>query len=389
MLSHRNVIASVLVLAPILAASPAFAQDIKASELKKDATDVKVEAPPEAPKNGIFAAIRGDLTLSIMDQQRVVGQIDGTTINFGAKIDGHADVIHDAHEWRNSVLINAGVTKTPNIPDFIKSTDSLQFESIYLYHIKPWIGPFARFRLETPMFAGTDVRAGATNYKITRQDGTSFQTCDPDSAEPCATQKLPLTDGFQPLTLKESLGVFAQPHKSKPVTIEARLGFGAQEIFADKQFALADVPDDATNCPAGGTNPPGTKSAIPCVEVIQLSDVLQAGLEANIEVWGTVYEDKITYKVYGGILAPFAHGPLPQSYFDSGGADDIGQLTNVDLGANVIFKLVEWATLTYEFKAVRVPQLLPDTFQMRNTLMLTMGYGVDNKPAEPAAPAAK
>ena len=67
----------------------------------------------------------------------------------------------------------------------------------------------------------------------------------------------------------------------------------------------------------------------------------------------------------------------------------MGQLTNVDVGANVVFKLVEWATVTYEFKAVRVPQLLPDTFQVRNTLMLTMGYGVDNKPpAPPAAPAA-
>jgi hypothetical protein len=386
MLSHRRVIASALFFLPSLAASQALAQDIKASDLKKDATDVKVEAAPEAPKNGVFGSLRGDLTLSFTDQQRVVGQIDGTTINFGAKVDGRVEVIQDAHEWRNSVLLNAGVTKTPNIPDFIKSTDALQLESIYLYHLKPWIGPFVRFRMETPMFPGADVRAGATNYKITRQDGTSFQTCDPDSGEPCTTQKLPLTDGFQPLTLKESLGVFAQPHKSKPVTIEARLGFGAQEIFADKQFALADVPDDASNCPAGAAMP-GVKSAIPCVEVVQLSDVLQAGLEANLEVWGTLYEDRITYKVYGGILAPFVHGTLPQTYLDSGGTDDVGQLTNIDLGANVIFKLVEWATLTYELKAVRVPQLLPDTFQVRNTLMLTMGYGVDNKPPAPATPA--
>ncbi|MEZ4293712.1 MAG: hypothetical protein R3B70_01960 [Polyangiaceae bacterium] len=87
------------------------------------------------------------------------------------------------------------------------------------------------------------------------------------------------------------------------------------------------------------------------------------------------------------LLALFAHGPLPQSYIDSGGQDDVGQLTNIDLGANINFKLVEWASVTYELKAVRVPQLLPDTFQVRNTLMLTMGYGVDNKP--PAPPAAK
>lgn len=386
MLSHRRLIASLLVFAPIFAAAEARAQDVTTNTVKKDATAVPSEALAEVPKNGVFGSLRGDLTLSFTDQQRVVGQVDGSTINFGVKVDGRTDVIHDEHEWRNSVLLSAGVTRTPNIPEFIKNTDSLQFESIYLYHLKPWIGPFARVRLDTPMFAGADVRPGATNYKITRQDGTAFQTCDPDSGVPCTTQKLPLTSGFQPLTLKESIGVFAQPYKSKTVTVEARVGFGAQEILADKQFAVADVADDATNCPAGAASP-GTKSAIPCVEITQLSDVLQAGLEANLEVWGTTYEDKITYKIYGGILAPFAHGPLPQTYLDSGGTDDVAQLTNIDVGANVAFKLVEWATLTYEFKAVRVPQLLPDTFQVRNTLMLTMGYGIDNKPPAPPAPA--
>lgn len=384
MFSHRRLTASLLALAATSAAAGARAQDITTNTVKKDATNVAVEAAPEAPKNGVFASLRGDMTLSFTDQQRVVGQIDGSTINFGVKIQGGADVIQDEHEWRNSVLINTGVTRTPNIPEFIKNTDTLQFESIYLYHLKPWLGPFARFRLEAPVFPGTDVRPAGTNYKITRQDGSTIQTCDPDSGLPCETTKLPLTDGFQPLTLKESLGVFAQPYKTKPVTVELRLGFGAQEILADKQYALADVPDDPTNCPAGAANP-GVKSAVPCIEVTQLSDVLQAGIEANLEVWGTTYEDKITYKVYGGILAPLAHGTLPQSYLDAGGTDDVGQLTNIDVGANVSFKLVDWATLTYELKAVRIPQLLPDTFQVRNTLMLTMGYGIDNKPPAPPA----
>ncbi|MBK8258613.1 MAG: DUF3078 domain-containing protein [Polyangiaceae bacterium] len=386
MLSFRRVFASSLAFSSLVIATQASAQDVAANTVKKEATDVKVTEAPAIP-NGVYASLRGDITLSFTDQQRVVGQIDGSTVNFGVKIDGKADVIHDEHEWRNSLLINAGLTKTPNIPEFIKNTDSLQFESIYLYHIKPWIGPFARFKLDTPMFAGTDVRPGATNYKVTSQDGTITQTCDPTIDAECKTTRFPLTDGFQPLTLRESIGVFAQPYKTNPITIEARVGFGAQEILADKQYAIADIADDATNCPARINETPGQKSAVPCVEVNQLSDVLQAGLEANLEVWGKVYDDKITYKAYAGILAPFAHGDLPQSYFDAGGQDDVGQLTNVDLGINVNFKIVEWASLTYELKAVRVPQLLPDTFQVRNTLMLTMGYGVDNKPPPAPAPA--
>lgn len=386
MVSHRRLLASILVFAPLLIASPLRAQDATTNQVKKEATDIKVvEAPPQ---NGVFASLKADATFSFTDTQKVVGQADGTTLNFGVKLDGHVDVLEGNHEWRNSLLVNAGLTKTPTIPEFVKNTDILSLESIYLYHVRPWIGPFARFRLDTAMFGGTDVRPGPTNYKVTYQDGRTMETCNPEDPT-CTTTKFPLTDAFQPLTLKQSLGLFAQPYKSVPVNVEGRVGLGAQEIIADKQFAVNDLPDTFENCPAaddGDPATPPTKSVIPCVEVNQLSDVLQLGLEANLEVWGALYDNRISYKVYAGILAPFAHGALPQLYTDAGGKDDVGQLTNVDVGANISVKLVEWASLGYEFKAVRVPALLPDTFQVRNTLLLTVGLGVDNKPPPPPPP---
>jgi hypothetical protein len=382
MFSYRRCLSAALVLSPLSIATSASAQDATTNVVKKEATDIKVQ--DLTTPNGVYASLRGDLAFSFSDTQKVVGQLDGTTINLGAKVDAHADVIQDAHEWRNGVLLNAGVTKNPAIAEFIKNVDSLQVESIYLYHVKPWIGPFARFRLDTAMFAGTDVRAAPTNYKITKADGTTSQTCDPNSGVPCATAKLPLSDGFQPLSLKESIGAFAQPYKSVPFNAELRLGVGAQEIFADHQFAVTDAADTADNCPAAGN--PTQKSAVQCIEVTELTNVFQLGLEANVEVWGALYDSKINYRLYGGLLAPFAHGALPKAYTDSGGKDDVGQLTNIDLGANVNVKIVEWASLGYEFKAVRVPALLPDTFQVRNTVFLTVGFGVDNKPPPPPAP---
>jgi hypothetical protein len=385
MVSHRRSLACSLVLAALSIAAQASAQDATTNTVKKDVTDIK--PPDNVWPNGVYWSLHSDLAFNFTDTQKVVGQPDGTTLNFGVKLDGHVDLLQDQHEWRNWLLVNAGLTKTPTISEFVKNTDSLQLESIYLYHIKPWFGPFARFKLETAMFAGTDVRPAPVNYKITRQDGTLVQTCDPNSDAACTTSKLPLTDPFQPLTLKESLGAFVQPYKSVPITLEARAGLGGQEIFANKQFAVSDVADTPDNCPAKGD--PKSKSATPCIEVTQLSDVMQLGVEANLEVWGTVYENKINYRLYGGILAPFAHGPLPKAYTDKGGKDDVGQLTNIDLGANLAVKVVSWASLGYEFKAVRVPALLPDVFQVRNTLFLTMGFGVDNHPPPPAAPAAK
>lgn len=381
----RRALARILALAPLFSAGGALAQDATTNQLKKDATDIK---PVEVVQpNGVFGSLRGDVAFSLTNTDKVVGQPDGMTLNFGVKIDGRVDVIEGAHEWRNSMLLSAGVTKTPVLNELVKTTDALSFETIYLYHLRPWIGPFARVRLDTSMFAGTDVRSTPTNYKITyaAADRPSSQSCDPASDLPCTTMKLPLTDAFQPLTLKESLGMFAQPYKSIPLNVEARVGLGAQEIFADKQFAVADVADTAENCPAAGD--PTQKSLIPCVEVSQLSDVMQLGLEANLEAWGTLYSERVAYRVFAGIMAPFAHGPLPKIYTEAGGQDEIGQLTNVDIGANVSFKLVEWASLSYEFKAVRVPALLPDTFQVRNTVLFTMGFGVDNHPPPPPPPA--
>jgi hypothetical protein len=251
MVSHRRSLACSLVLAALAIASQASAQDATTNTVKKEATDI--QPPANVWPNGVYWSIHSDLAFNFTDTQKVVGQPDGTTVNFGFKLDAHVDVIQDQHEWRNWLLVNAGLTKTPTIPDFVKNTDSLQLESIYLYHVKPWVGPFARFKLDTSMFAGTDVRPAPVNYKITRQDGTLVQTCDPNSDATCTTTKLPLTDPFQPLTLKESLGAFAQPYKSAPVTVEVRAGLGAQEIFADKQFAVADQPDTPDNCPPRAT----------------------------------------------------------------------------------------------------------------------------------------
>jgi hypothetical protein len=388
MVSYRRSLASILALMPLLTAAQAYAQDATTNQVKKEATDIKVVDAP--PPNGVFASLKADATFSFTDSQRVVGQPDGTTMNLGVKLDGHADVIEDAHEWRNSVLVNAGVTKTPAIQGFVKNTDILSVESIYLYHVRPWIGPFARARMDAPMFAGTDVRPTPTNFIKKSQDGQIEQSCDPDSTAPCTTTRFPLTDGFQPLTLKQSVGLFAQPHKSVPISIEARVGLGAQEILADKQYAVIDVPDTVESCPGPLDADTGARaqSTVPCIEISQLSDVMQLGVEANLEVWGSVYDNKISYKVYGGILAPFVHGPLPKLYTDSGGKDKVSQLTNIDFGANINFKLVEWASFGYELKAVRVPALLPDTFQVRNTFFLTVGLAVDNQPPPPAPPVA-
>jgi hypothetical protein len=62
-------------------------------------------------------------------------------------------------------------------------------------------------------------------------------------------------------------------------------------------------------------------------------------------------------------------------------------LTNVQVDANLSFHLVDWASLDYQLKAIRQPQVI-DQFQVQNTLLVTFGISYANRPAPKPAPPA-
>jgi len=307
-------------------AAPAFAQG---------AAGLSIEEPSKP--GGLQLTLKNGATISLADTRDVVGvQPNGSTLTFGLKFDGIAIYHNRGHEWRNIVGFVQSFTKTPALPEFVKSADSLAVESTYLYFIRSWIGPFARVILSTSVFRGYDVRPGPTPYEI---PGRPLQMAS----------RLTLTEPFKPMTLKETVGPFARIATSVPFNLEARIGVGALQTLAKDQLLLADNPD--------------TKDR---VEVKVLDDVFQVGGEGTVGVWGTLYDKKITYSAGLGAFIP------------STGV----RLTNIDIGAAFSIKVVEWATLDYELKAMRQPQLV-DAWQIRNGLMLTMGLGYEKKPPKP------
>jgi hypothetical protein len=301
-------------------------------------------------------------TAAFANNSNVVGQVDGSSFSFGLKMDGAADYNRGAHEWRNTIGVVASVTRTPVLDDFVKSSDNLGLESIYLYHVVPWFGPFVRVTFNTSMFRGSDVRPAPVDYVITKTDG-SVVTLNADH--------LTLSDPFRPMTFKQSVGLFVQPYQSVPATIELRAGMGGQEVIADNQLALVPPP------PAGAMGAPTNPNQ---VDVKQLSNVNQLGAELALSVWGSFADKKVTYKINADAMTPFAHPALPAG--DTRGAFS---LTNVQIDATMSFKMVEWASLDYQFKALRQPQVV-DTFQVQNTLLLTFGLTFGNKPPPPPAP---
>jgi hypothetical protein len=345
-MNHRSLaLCAPLLTSIVLSALPASAQNAASKQF----VDVKVNELAGAPE-GLERMLKTGLTLSLTDSRSVVGQPDGLTVTIGLKFDGTATYRNGFHEWRNVLNLNETLTNTPALNDVIKTADALAFESIYLYYMRPWVGPFVRVTVATPLFRGFDVRPVETTYTIARTSGET---------ETEVTRRLPLTDPLRPFTLKQTLGPFLRPFTDEKLTLEMRGGIGALQTLAKGQRVLQD------------------NAATPQVEVKELRNVFQLGLEGATEVWGAIYDKKVSYKLGIGVLIPLAYSDLPE-----GDTRSFIDLTNIDIGAGFSFKLVEWATLDYDLKVMRQPQLA-EGFQIRNGLMLTLGLSHEKKPLTP------
>jgi hypothetical protein len=352
--SLRHPAATLLALSMVGAPALAAAQPAPPPPASVKAQYVAPVADAER-KNGVTPGLILGATVNVVDNRDVVGQPVGTGFSAGYLLDAAVNYNNDKHEWRNALLMSTGASRSPAINTWLKTRDAARFETLYLYHAAEWIGPFVRFAVDTQIFPGNDPQAKLTTYQIARADGTT---------ETIAGTRLHLSDWFQPLTLKQSLGVFVQPYDKEKLHIEGRLGAGAQEVFANGALALSD------------------KAETPdFVEVKELKSYQQLGAEALLEASGTFRKEKISYKVGAGVMVPFV-----RSEQKADDTRDAFALTNLDLIGNLSFKVVEWASLDYQLRVLRQPQLV-DAWQISNNLLLTIGLAMGSKaPKEPEVP---
>jgi hypothetical protein len=319
------------------------------------------EGPVDPAEAGWVGTIRLGANLNFTHNQDVVGQMTGSAVTLGGNFDGLLTYARDGHDWRNNLSLLEGFTYGPPINRFMKTTDRLLFESVYYYHPEKlkWLGPFARFVLDTAIFENTNHQATVVDYHVVNEP-------DAFGSPKVFSQRksLHLSESFLPLTLKESVGVYANPIRTEAVEVLIRAGFGSHQVFADGQLALSDDPATAN-----------------IIEVQRMKDYVQGGFEAALVVQGAFYNKKIGYKVYGETMIP----SIRQK--EAGDNRSAISLTNVELGALLSFKLVSWASIDYTFKALRQPQLVDD-WQIQNMLLLTFSYTYTKKSAPPPAPPA-
>ncbi len=296
---------------------------------------------PKGPVDGWTLKLQVGINYALSDSRDVPGIEDGTTHQLGATVKGSADLRLGLHEWRNSLDITHSRTSAPPLNEFIKSTDEGKLRSMYLYHLEavPWLGPFARFRASTQLFPGELLLAADAEYSV-----------DGGPAEPLAGRtSLELTSAFEPLLLRESIGVFANPIDDKLIELTISLGGGAQQIITQGGRAVAD--DDTT----------------PVIEIVSLNDSTQIGIELEVEAEGALTET-VTYGFLGNVLYPL--------YTDPEQPDLEGlEKTNVDVGLKVGVKLAKWASLDYVLSAKYLPTII-DEWQMQNSLLLNASFNL-------------
>jgi len=258
--------------------------------------------------------------------ENVPGKLDGGSLTGSLGVIFNADYRHGDHEVRNKISLFESVTQSPSFDEFVLTTDELRGDSLYLFNIDglPWLSPYANVNLLTNVFKG---------YFY------------PNNS---ADNKVQLTDPFGVIRLQATVGGLFKIYESKPVSLEGRVGFGTRQIFADDQFTLIE---DAS----GATVPDA------------LSDTSMVGFETGLEAHGDILKDKIGYTAFARAFTPVSSDPE-----DDQDRDNIS-LSTREFGADISFKLVEWASIVYQWRSLTEP-LLVDGPQVNQNVLVSMGW---------------
>ncbi len=283
-------------------------------------------------------------SFNLVDNSNVVGQVEGSSMLVGFGAIGGADYINGKSVVRLELTINEGFAKTPVVDRFLKTNDELAVSSTYNYFLTKVMGGFGRAKVSTSLFTARAITADPETYTI-------LPSGIGGTPENVTSSELKVASAFKPFTLTESIGAFAQPITGKDLTLRLRGGVGGRHTFASDVFVQND--DDTT----------------PAIEMQELSNVHQAGLELFAGIEGKVQEDRVSYALGASALLPV----LNNDDFDRSATD----LARLAIEASATVSVFEWMGLTYKGSIIRDPQLFPDgeeLTQFQNSFLLTFNY---------------
>lgn len=344
-------------------AQEGFAPEEIREELMDESADE--EGPPP---DGWQVRTKLGASFSLNHNANVVGTVDGLTLQLGAVLDGEAVYREGPHRWVNSVSLQETQTRTPELERFIKSLDQLDVATTYYYRFRnpKWLGVFARATMNTQIFDGELVAAETVLEvrripndvdiqpdSLTRQSDVYIpfsEVRDVVNLEPGTS--LRLTRPFEPLNLRQSAGLFAEPYESTKLNVSTKLGIGAQEIIAHGtgDVLVTTIEDD------GGR--------IAVVRELE-SIVLEVGAELELDLRGDLVEKLLSYYfTLNAFYPPFTTSEIERDFAAS---------VNLRLKSGISIKLSEVVSIDYVLNVLRIPAVTED-FQVQNALLVSASF---------------
>jgi len=194
-------------------------------------------------------------------------------------------------------------------------------------------------RVTTALFPGNLVRDGDTDLVLTRTDGTQWN----DIA--LAQKPFRLTDAFAPLLFKQFAGAVLKPLEKPWLDIDIKLGLGAVEVWTQGGYVVKD--DDTTAE----------------LDLLQLEDYIQGGVELQVVFKGTTLKKILTYALVAEVMYPFATS-IETELSGAG-------LFNTEFRFTLGIKVYKWLAINYALSVLRAP-LIVDEWQVVNSLMVSL-----------------
>ncbi|MFH2008845.1 MAG: hypothetical protein ABI333_19815 [bacterium] len=314
--------------------------------------DVQKKTRPkkkEKTKPGFTPSMRVGLNFAFSQSQGVVGIPDGISVALGLHLEGGLAYHNGNHAWLTRLVIQEAQTKVPSVDPFIKGTDRIEISSIYSYRFERlrWLSLFGGVRVVSALLQGLLVRIEDTPLVLTPTEGDAFT----DTAR--AQKPYPLTEFLSPLIFQQSVGVSATPVRRKAARLGFQLAATALEVWTQGGYI---VDDDE-----------GTEGVL---ELTQLRDYQQGGIELQGTLAGLVLDKRLGYSLLARVLFPFATSvDVGHSFAES---------INAEFRATLELKVFSWISIHYTLSVQRIPLITPD-WQIAGNLMLNVTADIGGK----------
>jgi hypothetical protein len=169
--------------------------------------------------------VGGDLQWNRLDN--VAGRDVGNSIAINAFLDFSLRYLDPNHLLYLRLQVDEGQSALPDpnlaLADLQKTVDEVDLDAIYTFRILSWLGPYIRFGLDTNIFPGNKV------YKNQDRDVLILNTNNQILETMSLPSEVRLADPFDPLELKEGIGVSFDLSPHLLLDLHLRVGVGARQ----------------------------------------------------------------------------------------------------------------------------------------------------------------